>query len=91
MPAMILPRVDLPAPFSPTSAWQWPAWISKLTRSRAVTPAKNLEMPSNLRIGWPAWATISQTATPFPAPASFGFHWRPGSNTISPPHLALWG
>src|SRR5437016_14205528 len=42
MPARILPSVLLPAPFSPTSAWQLPRSTSKLTSSRARTPGKCL-------------------------------------------------
>ena len=42
-PARILPRVLLPAPFSPISAWQLPRAISKLTPSRARTPGNSFE------------------------------------------------
>jgi hypothetical protein len=35
-PAMILPSVDLPAPFSPTSAWISPAATSTLTPCSAT-------------------------------------------------------
>ena len=37
-PAMILPSVDLPAPFSPTSAWISPAAIATLTSASARAP-----------------------------------------------------
>src|ERR1700754_2694657 len=37
--------VDLPAPFSPTSAWIWPASTVKLTSRSACTPAKLLLTP----------------------------------------------
>ncbi len=39
---MIFPSVDLPAPFSPTSAWIDPRPIFRLTSSRARTPPKDL-------------------------------------------------
>ena len=41
-PVMILISVDLPAPFSPTSAWTSPARSSKETPFSACTPAKDL-------------------------------------------------
>src|SRR3989442_11050464 len=44
MPPRTLISVDLPAPFSPTSAWISPEWRSKETRSSASTPGKRLEM-----------------------------------------------
>src|SRR4051812_32686071 len=44
MPDRILTKVDLPAPFSPISAWTSPAFRSKLTRSSARTPGKLFEM-----------------------------------------------
>ncbi len=37
--------VDLPAPFSPTTAWISPALRSKSTSVRACTPGKAFEMP----------------------------------------------
>src|SRR4051812_42741232 len=43
-PVMILIRVDLPAPFSPTSAWTSPALSSKDTSRSARTPSKDLQM-----------------------------------------------
>ena len=43
-PAMIFPRVDLPAPFSPTRAWILPRSIVRLMPSRARVPPKDLEM-----------------------------------------------
>src|SRR6516164_1239857 len=46
-PARILPSVDLPAPFSPTSAWIDPWPIFRLISSRARTPPKDLEMSAN--------------------------------------------
>src|ERR1051325_7036223 len=38
----MLMSVDLPAPFSPTSAWTSPRWRSNETRSGASTPGKRL-------------------------------------------------
>src|SRR6266851_8999469 len=46
MPAMIFISVDLPAPFSPISAWTVPACSRNRTLSRATTPGKALRMPS---------------------------------------------
>src|ERR1700722_18879333 len=43
-PAMILISVDLPAPFSPTSARTSPVETEKSTRSSDRTPGKDLEM-----------------------------------------------
>src|SRR3954470_16270277 len=42
---MILIRVLLPAPFSPSRAWTSPGRTSKSTSSRATTPGKTLRMP----------------------------------------------
>ena len=54
-PVRTLMSVDLPAPFSPTSAWISPAARSKSTPSRAWTPGKAFEMPrmdrSEVRLG----------------------------------------
>src|SRR5881394_1069553 len=46
-PARSFISVDLPAPFSPTTAWTSPQRISKLTWSSAVTPPKRLETRSS--------------------------------------------
>src|SRR5439155_22507372 len=43
-PVMILMRVDLPAPFSPTSAWTSPEHRSNETPLSACTPAKDFVM-----------------------------------------------
>src|SRR5579863_990940 len=43
-PVMILTSVDLPAPFSPTSACTSPAWIAKSTPFSACTPANAFVM-----------------------------------------------
>src|SRR5271166_1873878 len=42
MPAMIFISVDLPAPFSPISAWTWPRFRRNDTSSSASTPGKAL-------------------------------------------------
>ena len=44
---MILPSVDLPAPFAPTSAWTVPAAISRLTSSSAFVLEYRLLMPTS--------------------------------------------
>src|SRR5215203_501328 len=59
-PVMIFTSVDLPAPFSPTSAWISPARSSKSTPSRARAPANRLTMPSMRRRGSPV---IARSAT----------------------------
>ena len=41
-PETIFPSVDLPAPFSPTSAWIDPRAICRLTASRARDAAEGL-------------------------------------------------
>ena len=41
---MILTRVDLPAPFSPTRAWTSPGRKTTETSSRALTASNCLEM-----------------------------------------------
>src|SRR6516225_5157135 len=46
-PARILPSVDFPAPFSPTSAWIDPFAMVRLISSRARTPPKDLEMSTS--------------------------------------------
>src|SRR5438093_11626639 len=43
-PVMILMRVDLPAPFSPTRAWTSPARSSNETSRSAVSPEYDLLM-----------------------------------------------
>ncbi len=44
IPYRIFISVDLPAPFSPTSAWISPGTTEKLIRSLAMTPGKRLVM-----------------------------------------------
>ena len=51
-PAMILISVDLPAPFSPRTAWIVPRRQAKSTPSRARTPAKCFETPVSWTWGW---------------------------------------
>src|ERR671921_448913 len=50
-PVMILIRVDLPAPFSPTNAWTWPACRARSTRSSARVPANRLETSTTSTVG----------------------------------------
>src|SRR4051812_21135136 len=50
-PEIVLISVDLPAPFSPSSACTSPARTSKLTPFSARTPGKRLEMPRSSRKG----------------------------------------
>ena len=51
-PAITFISVDLPAPFSPSSAVKRPARNVMLTSSNALTPGKDFETPS-------AWRTMS--------------------------------
>src|SRR6266508_5873025 len=51
MPEMVLMRVDLPAPLSPTSAVTWPAWAAKSTALSACTAPKRLLTPRSSRSG----------------------------------------
>ena len=50
-PAMIFINVLLPAPFSPTRPWIWPAKSAKSTPRRASTPPKLLVICWSLRMG----------------------------------------
>src|SRR4051812_28382424 len=52
MPPSTLMSVDLPAPFSPHSAWISPGRSSKLTSRSATTPPKRLVIPRHSRSGW---------------------------------------
>src|SRR4051812_22258350 len=52
-PARILTRVDLPAPFSPTSAWASPPRSSSRASRRAATAPKNLLTSSSARTTGP--------------------------------------
>src|SRR5262245_3651787 len=47
MPASTLPKVDLPAPFSPISPWHSPRATSRLTSLSATTPPKVLVISLN--------------------------------------------
>ena len=46
MPDRIFISVDLPAPFSPITAWTSPRATSSRTLCKAGTPENDLEMPS---------------------------------------------
>src|SRR3954449_6416131 len=59
MPVSTLIRVDLPAPFSPTSAWTSPGISERETSSSAMTPAKCFVTPCTSRIGSSAIVTAS--------------------------------
>ena len=50
-PAMILMRVDLPAPFSPSNAWMRPRLQAKSTPLSAWTPPNRFDTPTVSRIG----------------------------------------
>src|SRR5437870_3562103 len=55
-PAMSLRRVDLPAPFSPTTACTSPAATARSTASRAVTPGYRFDAKDLLlgaQVSWP--------------------------------------
>ena len=57
-PARIFISVDLPAPFSPTRPWTWPARSSRSTSSSTVCPTKRFVRPRALSttspLAWPA-------------------------------------
>src|SRR6266566_9470875 len=63
--------VDLPAPFSPTSAWISPARTSRSTWSLATTPGKAFVMPRSST----ARAVVVEVL--IPNPPRRGFHQRP--------------
>src|SRR4249920_2693405 len=63
---MILTRVDLPAPFWPTSPWTWPRWSVKSTPWSTSTSPKDLRMPraastTGRASGWPTGTSITST------------------------------
>src|ERR671912_1990165 len=62
MPVMILIRVDLPAPFSPTSAWTSPGASARDTPSSAWVAPKRFAMP---RMASTASPPDSTTRTPY--------------------------
>src|SRR5687767_13712704 len=67
-PLMIRISVDLPAPFSPTSAWTSPARTSNVTPRSACTATKDLAMPVAARSGVTAvWPLSSETRVSFNA------------------------
>src|ERR1700741_861666 len=57
---MILIRVDLPDPFSPSSACTSPGRTSNETSSSAQTPGKNLLTFRNVRAGSPEGGTSEE-------------------------------
>src|SRR5918994_7077535 len=74
-------RVDLPAPFSPQTAWISPASTRRSTRSLATTPGNRLVMPSSstaavMRLRWLGGSAVGADASPAPQlrphPSSLG-------------------
>src|SRR5438874_1353526 len=59
MPARIFMSVDLPAPFSPTTARTSPARSSSETRSRAWTPGKCLLTATTLSNGSDGFTVVT--------------------------------
>src|SRR5262245_61190583 len=78
-PVMILIRVDLPAPFSPTSAWTSPSRRSNETPLSARTAPNDFEIESTLRSMFLILKTpvqyrpISECLIPFLCRPEFGF------------------
>ena len=78
-PLRIFIKVDLPAPFSPHSAWISPARRSRLTPESATTLAKRLVRPETLSKGGASGAAEAGTDSRLVKPlwschcASFGF------------------
>src|SRR3712207_6721449 len=66
-------RVDLPAPFSPTSAWISPAWTVRLTLLSAWTPGNVLVIPRISRTAVMAKPQIESPARGRAGPIPF---WR---------------
>jgi hypothetical protein len=63
---MIFTSVDLPAPFSPTSACTSPRRRAKSTPSSAVAPAKRFTIPAMRRIGAASLTAVSLLGWPGP-------------------------
>src|ERR1700691_2020348 len=61
---MILIRVDLPAPFSPSKACTSPARASKCTPSSDFTPGNDLLMPRSDMIGGESACAATIAASP---------------------------
>ncbi len=85
-PAMILPRVDLPAPFSPTKAWTVPCRMAIETSSRARVAPKDFPSPRTSRwttssacivVSRPATRSDVSPATPRAAGRSGRWPWSP--------------
>src|SRR6478736_6253055 len=67
---MIFMRVDLPAPFSPSTAWICPGATLRLTRSLALTAGYCLLMStSSRRMGWDSEGCSVEVWTAVPARA----------------------
>src|SRR5262252_9904709 len=64
---MIFINVDLPAPFSPSTAWIWPGATVKLTPSLALTAGYCLPMPVSSSRGGEAMGCLRCTGTVAPA------------------------
>src|SRR5476649_2155883 len=62
MPVSVLTSVDLPAPFSPTSASTWRGRNDSVTWSSATMPSKRLQMPASVSTG--AGQTDGSAAAP---------------------------
>ena len=79
-PERILISVDLPAPFSPSSACTWPSRTERLTPSSAFTPGNDLPMSRISRstrpvtcslitaphLRWVSWSTDTAAMTRAP-------------------------
>src|ERR1700722_13202137 len=99
MPAMIFISVDLPAPFSPISAWTWPRLRRKETLSSASTPGNALRtFSTSSRYSAFGTAPLSRTncavvglsmvrapERPTPTPPIRTGRGKSGGDTFSPP------
>jgi hypothetical protein len=57
-PARILTSVDLPAPFSPTSACDSPAYSSRWTSRSAATAPNDFDTSVSASSGRASWSTV---------------------------------
>ena len=62
MPAIILISVDLPAPFSPSSAWTCPRRTDKVTSLITLTGPKDLETLTSCKTVSSVWSGIKCTS-----------------------------